>query len=169
MITTIPAPHHDAYREAIRPHGVLEEFACQRLATARWYYERATALAAKYDSESPEGIRFQNMALRWEGSYNRAMRELRQLQTERALANPNCHPPLADLQKIQQVAKRNGRPAPSTPETPENPQPQSDQHCAKRNPDPYPEAGRNSPCPCGSGKKYKRCCGVDAPPILHAA
>lgn len=22
--------------------------------------------------------------------------------------------------------------------------------------------GRNDPCPCGSGKKYKRCCGVDA-------
>ena len=106
MITTIPAPHHDAYREAIRPHGVLEEFACQRLATARWYYERATALAARYETESPEAIRFQNMALRWEGSYNRAMRELRQLQTERALANPNCHPPLANLQKIQQVAKR---------------------------------------------------------------
>ncbi len=21
--------------------------------------------------------------------------------------------------------------------------------------------GRNSPCPCGSGKKYKKCCGVD--------
>ena len=20
--------------------------------------------------------------------------------------------------------------------------------------------GRNSPCPCGSGKKYKRCCGA---------
>jgi len=169
MITRIPAPHHDAYREAIRPHGVLEEFACQRLATARWYYERATALSAQYEPESPEGIRFQNMALRWEGSYNRAMRELRLLQTERALANPNCHPPLADLQKIQQVAKRNGRPAPTTPEPAENPQPQSNQECAKRNPDPYPEVGRNSPCPCGSGKKYKRCCGVDAPPILHAA
>jgi len=23
----------------------------------------------------------------------------------------------------------------------------------------YPSPGRNSPCPCGSGKKYKRCCG----------
>ncbi len=23
-----------------------------------------------------------------------------------------------------------------------------------------PKAGRNDPCPCGSGKKYKRCCGV---------
>ena len=21
-----------------------------------------------------------------------------------------------------------------------------------------PQAGRNDPCPCGSGKKYKRCC-----------
>jgi uncharacterized protein len=24
-----------------------------------------------------------------------------------------------------------------------------------------PEAGRNGPCPCGSGKKYKKCCGAD--------
>lgn len=24
-----------------------------------------------------------------------------------------------------------------------------------------PKAGRNDPCPCGSGKKYKRCCGLD--------
>jgi preprotein translocase subunit SecA len=22
------------------------------------------------------------------------------------------------------------------------------------------KVGRNDPCPCGSGKKYKRCCGV---------
>jgi len=25
-----------------------------------------------------------------------------------------------------------------------------------------PKVGRNDPCPCGSGKKYKKCCGVDA-------
>ena len=31
------------------------------------------------------------------------------------------------------------------------------------------EVGRNSPCPCGSGLKYKRCCGVNAPPILNNA
>lgn len=24
---------------------------------------------------------------------------------------------------------------------------------------PKPKAGRNEPCPCGSGKKFKRCCG----------
>jgi uncharacterized protein YecA (UPF0149 family) len=22
-----------------------------------------------------------------------------------------------------------------------------------------PKTGRNEPCPCGSGKKYKKCCG----------
>jgi preprotein translocase subunit SecA len=22
------------------------------------------------------------------------------------------------------------------------------------------KVGRNDPCPCGSGKKYKRCCGL---------
>jgi len=36
-------------------------------------------------------------------------------------------------------------------------------------PPPFQQVGRNSPCPCGSGKKYKRCCGVSAPPILCAA
>jgi preprotein translocase subunit SecA len=25
-----------------------------------------------------------------------------------------------------------------------------------------PKVGRNDPCPCGSGKKYKKCCGAAA-------
>ncbi|MDY7109772.1 MAG: SEC-C metal-binding domain-containing protein, partial [Planctomycetota bacterium] len=32
----------------------------------------------------------------------------------------------------------------------------------KRKPQPVraaPTVGRNEPCPCGSGKKYKHCCG----------
>ena len=29
-------------------------------------------------------------------------------------------------------------------------------------PAPSPKVGRNEPCPCGSGKKYKRCCGSPA-------
>jgi uncharacterized protein YecA (UPF0149 family) len=27
---------------------------------------------------------------------------------------------------------------------------------------PTPKIGRNDPCPCGSGKKYKKCCGKEA-------
>ncbi len=29
-----------------------------------------------------------------------------------------------------------------------------------------PKVGRNDPCPCGSGKKFKKCCGA-AGPIIH--
>lgn len=29
---------------------------------------------------------------------------------------------------------------------------------AKQDSAPQPKVGRNAPCPCGSGKKYKRCC-----------
>lgn len=32
----------------------------------------------------------------------------------------------------------------------------------KRQPERPPKVGRNEPCPCGSGKKYKRCCGAVA-------
>jgi SEC-C motif len=28
--------------------------------------------------------------------------------------------------------------------------------------------GRNAPCPCGSGKKYKRCCGQGQRPLTTA-
>jgi uncharacterized protein len=29
---------------------------------------------------------------------------------------------------------------------------------------PAPKVGRNEPCPCGSGKKYKKCCGAGSAP-----
>ena len=29
----------------------------------------------------------------------------------------------------------------------------------------HPKVGRNDPCPCGSGKKFKKCCGAAG--ILH--
>nr|WP_233217455.1 SEC-C metal-binding domain-containing protein [Trinickia dabaoshanensis] len=28
-----------------------------------------------------------------------------------------------------------------------------------------PKIGRNDPCPCGSGKKFKKCCGAAS--VLH--
>jgi hypothetical protein len=69
------------------------------------------------------------------------------------------HPPIADVAretswwacfhreragKVQRLAERAGY------EPRERPPP----HRAS------PKIGRNSPCPCGSGKKYKRCCGA---------
>jgi uncharacterized protein YchJ len=37
-----------------------------------------------------------------------------------------------------------------------------EEYVAPPPPTPYiapPKVGRNEPCPCGSGKKYKKCCG----------
>ena len=36
-------------------------------------------------------------------------------------------------------------------------------------PVPTPNFPRNAPCRCGSGAKYKRCCGKDAAPVLNRA
>ena len=36
-------------------------------------------------------------------------------------------------------------------------------------PNSAPETARNAACPCGSGQKYKRCCGKNAPPLIQAA
>ena len=36
--------------------------------------------------------------------------------------------------------------------------PKTDQGAALRT-EKYPGTGRNAPCPCNSGRKYKRCCG----------
>lgn len=43
-------------------------------------------------------------------------------------------------------------------------QPRSYSNMAADNSEPYvrsdPKVGRNEPCPCGSGKKFKKCCGA---------
>ena len=43
----------------------------------------------------------------------------------------------------------------------------SDSLFPRRQPNRAAKIGRNAPCPCGSGKKYKRCCGSAVPPLLH--
>jgi AcrR family transcriptional regulator len=35
--------------------------------------------------------------------------------------------------------------------------------------EPQAQRARNSLCPCGSGQKYKRCCGKGAPPMMSGA
>ena len=150
----------NSIRDAARPHGCLEDFACQRLAYAQWHFERAAQLAMQFQEGSPEFFKYQKLALSWEASFNRAMRHLRDLQTLRAQSNPSSDTPLRH-------PTRKGRVADPGPAAAPDPQPQQNQNFAKRNP--QQEVGRNSPCPCGSGLKYKRCCGVNAPPILNNA
>jgi len=50
---------------------------------------------------------------------------------------------------------------------PHEPEDVSDMERALRPPEPVlaePKVGRNDPCPCGSGKKFKKCCAAALPP-----
>jgi len=41
----------------------------------------------------------------------------------------------------------------------DNNTPKKSEHINRTVVNTQPEVGRNEPCPCGSGKKYKQCCG----------
>ena len=53
-----------------------------------------------------------------------------------------------------------GGPNPAAPATPK-PESHKPQTYEKDKNDPYANVGRNDPCPCGSGKKYKKCHGAN--------
>jgi preprotein translocase subunit SecA len=67
---------------------------------------------------------------------------------------------------------RESRPAFVMPSAAEGPAPMSEREMYANSPDgapkvetykrDQPKIGRNDPCPCGSGKKYKKCCGKNA-------
>jgi uncharacterized protein len=44
---------------------------------------------------------------------------------------------------------------------------QPDQGFPRREPMRSAKVGRNEPCPCGSGRKFKKCCGATSPQTLH--
>lgn len=61
-------------------------------------------------------------------------------------------------QRVRQ-AQAQAQGVPQTPQpTPEQPKPHTIQ---KDKDDPYANVGRNDPCPCGSGKKFKKCHGAN--------
>ena len=67
----------------------------------------------------------------------------------------------ADETGAQQTETGGGHaPAPSRHALPDEPEPSIQEAIAHRTPHVEPaKVGRNDPCPCGSGKKFKNCCG----------
>jgi uncharacterized protein YecA (UPF0149 family) len=58
---------------------------------------------------------------------------------------------------IEEMQRRDG--AEETDRTPEAEEMEAEPDAVSVNrPKPFGKVGRNAPCPCGSGKKYKKCC-----------
>ena len=78
-------------------------------------------------------------------------------------------PPTAQTMPIRESCTLTAQPATPTKPTRESATPPA--AAGKTKPiQPQPAAPpipRNAPCPCGSGRKHKRCCGPTAPALLH--
>jgi hypothetical protein len=92
-----------------------------------------------------------------------ALEELQKILTDPAAS------PSVKLRAAMFILNR--RPSPPAPESAV--QPDEIRHNSTPRHDPPVESAttppRNSACPCGSGQKYKRCCGRNAPPHISAA
>lgn len=104
----------------------------------------------------------------WIGGFARAMALRPASWDSIAVADPATHAALAGLRALIAIADRTSGMTKPEIDTLSRDAPDliptwiDDLH-AWRTPRPAPtpgKTGRNDPCPCGSGKKYKKCCGA---------
>jgi hypothetical protein len=180
----------------LSPEGVLEEIFVTEIMTATWRLRRCRILEQDITAELPpaDQTSIDRARARSHNILRRSMAELRKLQTERTIRlqlNDLEIPGLADSKQVlitlalhakQQLDSRKsadldtleGLMAQADKEL--GMQPQGSSFCEETATDPDTSfcktdatTPRNAPCPCGSGTKYKRCCGTAAPPVLNMA
>ena len=162
----------DEYTGQFQPIGPVEHEMVEMLALKQWqnlraeniqlgFFQNAAARAAvKIDAEfasadecSRAAETFRYMTTE-DDSFRLFMRYANDIRRA-------YHTKLRELQSLQ--SKR------QTVETkPVEPTETISQNEAKRVAQ-FPQTPRNAPCPCGSGAKYKRCCGPQASPVLSEA
>jgi hypothetical protein len=144
----------------LAPVGVLEQTLADEIRRAIWRLRRCGQVEA-------------NLLLRLNhGSYTfdpmetdnpHAEKIQKSVDRGRSQAHRLLHKCTAELRKLQTSRQLAAEPQPATAKTIQRGDPGVGLF---RNP---LSIARNAACPCNSGKKYKRCCGKDAPPLLQAA
>jgi|ERR1019366_5161894 uncharacterized protein YecA (UPF0149 family) len=128
-----------AYQADLAPAGPVEETFAAEIIHAAWRLRRCSTLE--------ESIRLKD------GAWNIEETQ-KSLERARAAAFRIFTRALTELRKIQ---KNRNQDAPViTKQT-------------QSAPPPTVQIPRSAPCTCGSGQKFKRCCGKDAPPLLNLA
>ena len=163
------------FQQQLAPQGAMETTLAAEIVHAAWRLHRCakaeSTLATHGDAQS--GLdpmldpataaawnsidRARTQALR---HFQRATAELRRLQTERQARNDE------DLREdLKPSSIADARPQ----LLPDNLLPNN---LTKQTQSEAPQTAsipRGAPCPCGSGAKYKRCCGTNAPAVLSPA
>ena len=176
----------EGFEQDLAPQGAMETTLAAEIVHAAWRLRRCAEAesAIEIQSDGQSSIdRARTQALR---HFQRATAELRRLQTERQIRNETVPEDfdastlgLASCKDMAPVLKSDLRRqlllhkleeterATAITEAIYAPLPPATQTLpvvAKSAPIP-----RGAPCPCGSGAKYKRCCGTNAPAVLPPA
>jgi hypothetical protein len=171
----------------LAPVGLLEEILVEEIHRAMWRLRRCGEVEAHLvvgldagtdyifdpmETANPGAEKVQRSVDRSRSQAHRLLHkstaELRKIQTERQYRNETFDADtdrsalgLADCQSIAKISDKRPVQAAKSPTTStEPPIAQGTQSESAGTP-------RNAPCPCGSGQKHKRCCGKDAPAVLH--
>jgi SEC-C motif len=183
----------ESFQQALRPAGALEQTLAAEIVHAAWKLRRCSVIESDTETTDltqdplidPAAADTRRTIDRARGEAQRQMlraaAELRRLQTDRQLRIEHLHPGfdayqlggLASVKDLQsaliRIQKLNNGDAMSQIIQATEPPTKRTQSA----PEPHPESAvsipRSAPCPCGSGQKYKRCCGHGAPAVLQTA
>jgi hypothetical protein len=132
-----------SYEADLAPIGAIEQTFAAEIIHAAWRLRRCSTLES---------------ALRLKDGPCRIEETQKSVERARAAAFRIFTRSLTELRKLQTERKR------TTPVITK--QTQSDPAPA---PTPIALTPRGAPCTCGSGIKFKRCCGKDAPPVINTS
>jgi hypothetical protein len=142
-----------ALHAELSPRGATEEILFNEIVSAVWRLRRCAKveshLANYLAAERGDGYILDAM----EACGDISEKIQKSVDRARAQSHRLFHKCRAELQKLQSQRSEHEVITPLTKQT------QSEQE----------ETPRNAQCPCGSGQKYKRCCGRSAPAVLKAA
>ena len=154
----------------LEPQTPLEQVFATEIMSANWRLRRCRvveadlALLPEPDEKTQRSVdraRSQSHAI-----LRRSVAELRNLQTERAVRAHTgiASPGLAETWKILQARKSAPKDTaqPASDRNPRNDDPGSFCKAPATTPIRVSKIPRNAPCPCRSGRKYKKCCGNPA-------
>jgi hypothetical protein len=147
----------------LNPEGVREQAYATEIIASFWRLRRCAAVEENLGVQAtvdpmedaalaPIQAAVDRARTQAHGIIRRATIELRRLQADR---NPPATPPAKQTQ--------------SAPRPPSIAPAEQTQFETESLPEPTPLTPRGAPCPCGSGIKYKRCCGINSPAALHLA
>ncbi len=163
------------FQQQLAPQGAMETTLAAEIVHAAWRLRRCAAAESTLEAQS--GLdpmldpatsvawnsidRARTQALR---HFQRATAELRRLQTERQARNGKDHKKDQKRDLEPSVIADTGPQLLPNNLLPNNPTKQTQSEAPQTAAIP-----RGAPCPCGSGAKYKRCCGTNAPAVLSPA